>query len=435
VSDSSVRYEEEDRAAVTAMEAALRRTSMLLPHLVGLGRLIHIVPDYRVSTAGIFASGRLMVNPNWFLKLDPAARIFVAAHELLHLALRTHERSVGSDALTFNIAHDYIINDMLRVELGIEIPGQGLDWPGARSLSAEKIATELRAGRARGEKLPTDAWSRPSRGTLGDALSRAGLDKSILSRVAQPACLDALEDELERRWFPNHDPITQSRAKERIVAEGDRALALGAWRNRTDAAFAAIPPAAGGDTKSAKDALIRALDARFRPAWELALQRWIEDIAPGPRSYGHASRRQGDRTDIVVVGRRREGWILNLVLDTSRSMTSEFASILGLLKAFCVSAGVAAVRILQCDDELQADDLIEIDALDQFRVIGLQGSDLSPAMRQLARDPQIEAALVISDGFIAYPPEPMPYLILWAIIGNEPFSPPFGRVLHINMKE
>jgi predicted metal-dependent peptidase len=394
VSDPSVRHEEEDRAAVTAMEAALRRTSMLLPHLVGLVRLIHIVPDYRVSTAGIFASGWLMVNPNWFLKLDPAARIFVAAHELLHLALRTHERSVGSDPLTFNIAHDYIINDMLRIELGIEIPGQGLDWPGARSLSAEKIAAELRAGRVR-----------------GDATAR---------------CRAASRD---------HDPITQSRAKERIVAEGDRALALGAWRNRTDAAFAAIPPAAGGDVTSAKDALIRALDARFRPAWELALQRWIEDIAPGPRSYGHASRRQGDRTDIVVVGRRREGWILNLVLDTSGSMTSEFASILGLLKAFCVSAGVAAVRILQCDDELQADDLIEIDALDQFRVIGLQGSDLSPAMRQLARDPQIEAALVISDGFITYPPEPMPYLILWAIIGNEPFSPPFGRVLHVNMKE
>ena len=47
--------------------------------------------------------------------------VFVLAHELLHLALRTHDRARGSATLEFNYAHDYIINDMLRHALGSHI--------------------------------------------------------------------------------------------------------------------------------------------------------------------------------------------------------------------------------------------------------------------------------------------------------------------------
>ena len=67
------------------------------------------------------------------------------AHELLHLALRTHDRASGSGRLEFNYAHDYIINDILRVELGFaSIPAGGLDMPGAREKSAEEIVLEMR---------------------------------------------------------------------------------------------------------------------------------------------------------------------------------------------------------------------------------------------------------------------------------------------------
>ena len=63
----------------------------------------------------------------------------------MHLALRTHDRANGSDRLEFNYAHDYIINDILRVELGFTtIPAGGLDMPGAREKSAEEIVLEMR---------------------------------------------------------------------------------------------------------------------------------------------------------------------------------------------------------------------------------------------------------------------------------------------------
>ncbi len=94
---------------------------------------------------GVFASGRMVANPAFVARLKDNELIFVLAHELLHLALRTHDRAKGSGRLEFNYAHDYIINDILRVALGFTgIPAGGLDMPGAREKSAEQIVLEMR---------------------------------------------------------------------------------------------------------------------------------------------------------------------------------------------------------------------------------------------------------------------------------------------------
>jgi len=235
VSDSS---SNQSRAAADAMDAALRGASMMVPHLAGLARLVRIVTSERTRTASIFSSGRLVVNPPWFLSLSKPERIFIAAHELMHLALRTHDRRGEADPRLFNIAHDYIINDMLRTALGMEVPAEGLDWPGAASLSAEKIYAELRSRQLRGEGLPREAWSRstyPFLGTLGEAMSRAGLGSPGTS-LDLPPMMDALDDEIERRWFP-HDAQEDARRRRELDAETNRAVALGVWRDRAQAAL------------------------------------------------------------------------------------------------------------------------------------------------------------------------------------------------------
>ena len=105
--------------------------------------------DDRVPTMGVFASGRLVANPDFTARLSDDDLVFVLAHELLHLALRTHDRARGSGRLEFNYAHDYIINDMLRHALGVAtIPAGGLDMPGAREKSAEQIVLEMRRATA-----------------------------------------------------------------------------------------------------------------------------------------------------------------------------------------------------------------------------------------------------------------------------------------------
>jgi hypothetical protein len=114
--------------AATARQAALdalKLASIELPHLAGLARLVEVHADARVPTAGITASGKLLVSPDWFCALPVADRAFVAAHELLHLAFQSHERGLGSDPMHFNVAHDFIINDVLVEALGRPVTAGG----------------------------------------------------------------------------------------------------------------------------------------------------------------------------------------------------------------------------------------------------------------------------------------------------------------------
>ena len=132
-----------DREILARIEKGLRMLTVPLPHLAGLAAAVRVALDERVPTMGIFASGRLVANPAFTARLNDNELVFVLAHELLHLALRTHDRAKGSGRLEFNYAHDYIINDMLRVALGRS------DDPGRRSRHARRAREIGRADRAR----------------------------------------------------------------------------------------------------------------------------------------------------------------------------------------------------------------------------------------------------------------------------------------------
>ena len=72
-------------------------------------------------------------------------------------------------------------------------------------------------------------------------------------------------------------------------------------------------------------------------------------MAPGERTFARPSRRGAERTDVVLPGRKREAWMLNVVLDTSGSMTDEIPRALGAIADFCDAVGVDQVRLVQCD--------------------------------------------------------------------------------------
>src|SRR5438477_8245735 len=112
----------DDARTLAAVQRALRLATIALPHLAGLAHSVRISVDARVPTIGVFPFGRLVANPRWFAALAPPDAAFVVAHELLHLALGTHERAEGTDHELFNVAHDLIINDVLEEALGRPAP-------------------------------------------------------------------------------------------------------------------------------------------------------------------------------------------------------------------------------------------------------------------------------------------------------------------------
>jgi predicted metal-dependent peptidase len=412
-----------DLATIARIERGLRMVTVPLPHLGGLASAVRVNIDARVPTMGVFASGRLVANPAFVARLKENELVFVLAHELLHLALRTHDRAKGSGRLEFNYAHDYIINDILRVELGFtSIPAGGLDMPGARHRSAEEIVLEMRKSRElmqtrsqvwEGVDMSAKRLFAGGRGSgpAGDAAGEGASDNAGAG--------DVLGEKLERDWFPADASDQAERAKqiEEIAAAGlALARAMSAMR--------------GTETGASQQAVI-ALRGLYRTPWEMALQKWMESVAPGERTFVRPSRRGTDYGDVVLPGRKREAWMLNVVLDTSGSMTEEIPAALGAIADFCDAVAVDRIRLIQCDVAVTSDELLSPDELAAYDVRGFGGSDLTPAMHALADDPRVNAAIVVTDGDIAFPPEDMPYRVLWVLParGNPAFRPTYGHVI------
>jgi hypothetical protein len=245
---------------------------------------------------------------------------------------------------------------------------------------------------------------------------------------------DVLTDGLEREWFPGTTEAEQERQRERVERQGAKAVSLGVLREAVERG--ASPAGGGANSPGASDLLTGALRGYYHTPWEAALQKWMEFVAPGDRSYARPSRRGADRTDVVLPGRTRVGWTLNIVLDTSGSMTGELPRALGAIASFCESVGVWQARLLQCDTGVTADEFIEPERLAEYEIHGLGGSDMSPALRLLAEDSEVEAVMVLTDGYIDYPEEEMPYHVLWGVLtsgGQEVtwFKPAYGEVIPV----
>lgn len=399
-------------------KAALRLVCASMPHLSGLARAVRLYAEDRIPTAAVSRTGRLLVNPQWFTSLDAGEAAFVMAHELMHLCLRTHERSTGTDGQVFNWAHDYIINDMLVEELGQPVPANGLAYTGAREMSAEQMVQLIRSGKVPGPR-------RVPRGDMTIALQEAGLLPPSPGEELGPGSGDVLDPLRERELFPDSDLELEERQTRRIERLAERSLRLGVLRDR----FERQERARLEIEEPPQEGLLGILRSLYQPPWEMVLQSWLEAVAPGPRTYARPSRRSGDRSDVVLPGRRREGWTLHIVLDTSGSMVSEIPRVLGLIAAFCEGVGVSQIHVLQCDTRVTHDDWVDPEALANYPIAGGGGSDMSPAMLHLAADPEVESVLVITDGDISVPAEPPPYQLLWALTAESSFDPGYGSRL------
>jgi predicted metal-dependent peptidase len=399
----------EVKASITQ---ALRNVCVVMPHLSGLASAVTFRVVTSIPTIGVFASGTIIVNPGWFLTLHRAAATFVVAHELLHLAYRTHERAKGTNAELFNVAHDAVINDVLSYELGIAVPAGGIDLKGARWKSAEQLYASFLESSARGWQ-PPPCWKalEPAGETaLGVALRRAGIGKSKPAVDSAPAELqrqgtDCLDDDLERQFFPELARTSQVRASERITREAVRSSALERMREQMDR----LARKSWFDHESVA---VRALATAYRAPWQMVVQRWLEAATPVHRTFARPSRRGAERTDIVLPGRVREGRTLHIVFDVSASMGDAFSVLLGVIGTFCRDAGMSSVHIVQCDTEVTQDQWIDPSELGSIEVTGLGGSDMSPAMLLLAADPEVQGVVVITDGQVDVPAEAMPYAVL-----------------------
>lgn len=432
-----------DQVALANAARALKLVSASLPHLAGLCHAVRVKVSKKYPVAAVGATGLMVVNPRVFSETPLPDLAFVVAHELMHLALDTFARGTGSDPYLVNVAHDYVINDILSVELGRPVPLGGLVRHGARQESLEALVTELARGGAAGN--PSGCWSvrkrkRPKKSkapksAITEQLEKLGLvppepDEPEEEDEEGGDGGDTLSGDEEAALEPHLGPKERGAARERVRREAVRSVSLKELRDQ-------IEKHSGGHGQGpdagASQTLMEAVATAYQPPWQLALQHWLDAVTPGPRSFARPSRRGADRDDgVVLPGRKREGWALHVVMDTSGSMVDTLPKILGLLASFCEGAGVNQVHVLQCDVGVTADEWLDPAELAAYKVTGFGGSDMSPAMDALTEDPEVNAVLVLTDGYISYPGDEPPYAVLWGLVDGYPgFRPPYGTVVHV----
>lgn len=434
--------------ALFRAKQALRLVCGEMPHLAGLAHLVRLQTSEYFDVAAVGASGLLCVNPDVFTRTPLADAAFVLAHELLHLAFDTHRRQGDADPYLVNVAHDYIINDMLSEEMGRAVPLGGLVRGGARGESLEKLIIDLSKG---GSGSRPSVWTvgggprphrrpPPGKSAITEALEKAGLippearpASQGTARVRVPRG-DLIPGNVEGLLEPGRSPEQRRKLRQEIRKAAAKALGLGALRAKMDESQKGRPvqdPQRG-------EMLMKAIHTAYQPPWQLALQRWMDAVAPAGRTYAKASRRGAERDDgVVLCGRKREGWTLHIVLDTSGSMEQVLPRVLGTIASFCDGAGVSEVHILQCDVEVTRDEWLEPPQLAEYKVAGFGGSNMSPALDALTRDAEVSAALVLTDGYIEYPNMEPPYSVLWGVVRAPAgfvtgFRPPYGEVLYFD---
>lgn len=447
------------------LEVASGIAISFFPYLSGIFAKLDIRFDDRIDTAGVTGSGKLLVNRKFFADLAPGIETaFVLAHEMLHLAQMIFERGEKfPDPESVNVAHDILINEQLCDAMGLaEPPCGGLswtwftEWDGWNYQYAHKIpGVPSPADRAADYSLEElvriivsvkDTGAHPGRRSWPGGLGGVATNKSGEGFSNTPFAdifgdgsaaegkepkknlsLDLFSDETENELFPDED---------RAAREKARATMREACRDAAVKNVILSSCGSGKDWGTEAGDLEQTVDivrSCYVPPWQMAMQRWFDGAAVPRRSYARASRRGAWRSDVILPGRDQECRTLHIVLDTSGSMTDVIPSLLGRIAAFARNVGMEQAHIMQCDTRVTADEFVDVDRLEKYRVAGYGGSDMSPAMLKLTEDPEVTNVLVITDGYIEYPPEEeIPYDVLWCIPGEQGKGHfPYGKVVCI----
>ncbi|MBX9680104.1 MAG: hypothetical protein K2X38_15180 [Gemmataceae bacterium] len=352
----------DDAQALRKCKLALQLVCAQMPHLAGLSQVLRLQPHAGVATFGVFASGRLVFNPEFLRQLTMPQTVFVLAHELMHLALETHARGSGSDPVLVNVAHDIIINDMLISELGE--PGiEGiLRFPGARDHSLEKILAYFRK---KPKAVTRPGW--PAGPSVETAMGRALRDAGVIQK-SQSVEADVLGQDLEEQWFPGESSRERREQADAIREIAGQARSLSVF-------FDQMQPSRGDPYDQSKKRRIAGQPGEYQVPWEQALQSWLDAVTPAARTFGRVSRRGGDRTDVVLPGRNRDHWTLHVVLDTSGSMLHRLPAFLTALAAGCRSVGVDRIRIVHCDKAVRKVHVVDVEQLEDLTAEGFSGSE------------------------------------------------------------
>lgn len=376
---------------------------MMLPDTVFFSTLctsLEIVISDRVPTAG--TDGRkLYINKDFFFGLTEAERIFLLAHETLHVAYLHPLRCGNRNHDIFNDACDYVINYELKQRKftfigdlrsrGINFSG-GLYDPQYADMGAEEVY----------EKLIQDPRYKPS--GMPDLLAAA---------------------------FGNEDGATDGTGlAKQFTEEQIKAIEQEVMSKVATAAMMADMSKQSGSIPSH---IKRTLEELSKPKvnWKAVLARFFSDVNKADYSWAKPNRKYLPnylpKLHSVNLGR------VDFAIDTSGSITADqFNQFVSEVHGVLRILNPNEIGVYQFDHALQGSNIVRnVRDIIKLPFKGGGGTCPEAAIQEFIKN-KAQALIVLTDGYFNHrkltnPKRP----VIWVIYDNEGFKAPFGKAVHI----
>lgn len=385
---------------------------------------ITVTEDPAIPTACVDAKGNIRFNREFGDKLTLAQLTFVLAHEVLHPALGLFPRMRNRNHKLGNIAHDFVINDII-------------------FLFGEEEKKNAPAGAPPLIDMPPGLLWDPA---LRDMSFEEVYDKILSEQKYQTM---KFQSDLDMSQDPNDDKEKGGKGKGKGDGKEDGEGDGGGNPGEDDG---------GMDSEAAQEWKITVLEAQqvadrmskdgrgYLPGglkqiideivapkldWKTLLSRWVGERG---RKLDPSYRRPGRRTETLgeMMPSLFAIWPdIAILWDTSGSMMGEHKKICAEIADMLSHLG--KVRIVSCDAAVHAD----IEASDIMEAleanVGGGGSDFNPAFQQLEDTGYRGPVIALTDGYIGVPEyQPEGLDVLWVLMekGQNPPAP-WGEALDI----
>jgi predicted metal-dependent peptidase len=407
-----------ERDAARLVSKARADLVMSQPFFGALALRLRVVPDWSCPSFAVDGVS-LFYNPGLAQSLPFRQLVGVVAHEVMHCALAHHVRRGERDVETWNEATDYAINGILKAA-SFELPDDVLHNPNYDSMAAEEIYRRIYkprdkngggggggAGGAGSGAASPQGGNGDAGGAQGPGGGKPALSTGTVRDAPGTARSEAARTDQENEW-------------------------------KAAAAQAAQAAKQAGKLPAGLEELIEK-SREAKVDWREVLRDFVKATARNDYSWSRPNRRFAAAGIYLPSAYSEKVGKIGVVVDTSASVSrEELEAFRGELESVFAEVKPEAIRVIQCDAKVWADDTLDPDFdTMRFDVKGRGGTKMEPAFARIAEDPDdYECLICMTDmELFSWPDEPgMP--VLWVSTGSKHASkPPFGTVIEIDIAE
>jgi predicted metal-dependent peptidase len=406
------------------------RTGLVLDHPF-FGSLIlrmRMIEDNNIET--MCTNGKtIRYNKSFVDELTNDKLKGLLCHEVMHIACMHHLRRGNRDLKDWNIAGDYVINQIL-IDSGEVLPECGLIDPRYKDMSTEAVYAEIQRN-----KLPDQPKGKG--GGEGDSYENKesdsgegeGDESTQDNQQQQQQQQQRKTQEKASSWGEVEDATTDDgealNESERSQAEQEVKIAVAQAVNQAKM----MGNGNGALRAFAEDMLTPKID------WADELRKFITDIAKNEYSWMPPNRRYIHKNIYLPSCKSEVLKEAIIVVDTSgsvddamvRQFIGEFNSILNTIK-------FEKIHLWSCDTQVyQVGEFDMAEEITFNKLPGGGGTDFRPPfdlVDELGLQPSV--MIYLTDMYCwSYPTEPN-YPVLWGRYGNNKDIAPFGETIQIN---